>query len=70
MLIETTVATALIVAERIRARIAAEPFAGGKVTISIGVAECPTHGDTPEALVAARRRRCYRARRARGATGS
>jgi diguanylate cyclase (GGDEF)-like protein len=62
MLIETTIATALIVAERIRSRIAAEPFAGGKVTISIGVAECPTHGDTPEALVASADAALYRAK--------
>ena len=51
MLLETTVGTAAIVAERIRARVAIEEFAGGKVTISIGVAECPSHGDTPESLI-------------------
>src|SRR5204863_2814518 len=48
MLLETTVGTAAIVAERMRARVASEQFAGGRITISIGVAECPTHGDTPE----------------------
>ena len=51
MLLETTVATAAIVAERIRARVAIEEFDGGRITISIGVAECPSHGDTPESLV-------------------
>jgi diguanylate cyclase (GGDEF)-like protein len=51
MLLETTVGTALIVAERIRAQVAAEEFAGGSITVSIGVAECPTHGDTPESLI-------------------
>jgi len=51
MLLETTVAEAAIVAERIRARVAIEEFAGGRITISIGVAECPTHGDTPESLI-------------------
>jgi diguanylate cyclase (GGDEF)-like protein len=51
MLLETTVGTAAIVAERIRARVAVEEFAGGRITISIGVAECPSHGDTPESLI-------------------
>ena len=51
MLLETTVGTAAIVAERIRARVAIEEFAGGRITISIGVAECPSHGDTPESLI-------------------
>ena len=51
MLLETTVGEAAIVAERIRARVAIEEFAGGKITISIGVAECPSHGDTPESLI-------------------
>ena len=51
MLLETTVGTAAIVAERMRARVASEQFAGGRITISIGVAECPTHGDTPESLL-------------------
>jgi diguanylate cyclase (GGDEF)-like protein len=51
ILLETTVGTAAIVAERIRGEVASEKFAGGKVTISIGVAECPSHGDTPESLI-------------------
>jgi len=51
MLLETTVGTAEIVAERIRARVASEEFAGGRITMSIGVAECPSHGDTPESLI-------------------
>jgi len=51
MLLETTVGTAAIVAERIRARVAIEGFAGGRITMSIGVAECPSHGDTPESLI-------------------
>src|SRR3989449_1320388 len=42
VLLETTVATAALVAERIRARVAAEAFGGGgRMTVSIGVAECP-----------------------------
>jgi len=51
VLLETTVATAVMVAERIRAGVAAEPFGGGRMTVSIGVAECPAHGDTPESLI-------------------
>jgi diguanylate cyclase (GGDEF)-like protein len=51
MLLETTVGEAAIVAERIRARVAIEELAGGRITISIGVAECPSHGDTPESLI-------------------
>jgi diguanylate cyclase (GGDEF)-like protein len=51
MLLETTLGTALTVAERVRARVAAEEFAGGRITISIGVAEYPSHGDTPESLI-------------------
>ena len=52
VLLETTITTAALVAERIRARVAAEPFDGGRMTVSIGVAECPAHGDTPESLIA------------------
>jgi len=52
VLLETTVATAALVAERIRASVATETFDGGKMTMSIGVAECPAHGDTPESLIA------------------
>jgi len=62
MLLETTVATAVVVAERIRARVASEPFAGGKMTMSIGVAECPGHGDTPEALIASADAALYQAK--------
>ncbi len=51
MLLETTVATAEIVAQRIRAEVAAADFGGRSMTVSIGVAECPVHGDTPEALI-------------------
>jgi len=52
MLIEAPLATALIVGERIRARVAAEPFPGGRLSVSVGTAEYPTHGDTPEELIA------------------
>jgi diguanylate cyclase (GGDEF)-like protein len=62
MLLETTIATAAIVAERIRARVAAEEFGGGRVTVSIGVAECPAHGDTPEELIASADAAMYQAK--------
>src|SRR5437879_13024639 len=61
MLLETTLATATTVGERIRARVAAEQFGGGKMTVSVGVAEYPSHGDTPEALIASADAAVYRA---------
>lgn len=44
---------AVAAAERIRRRLDREIFDGGKVTASIGVAEFPTHGETPMELIAA-----------------
>jgi diguanylate cyclase (GGDEF)-like protein len=49
---ESDIAAAEEVAERIRKHLADEEFTGGKVTVSIGLAEFPEHGDSPEALVA------------------
>src|SRR6185437_536293 len=51
MLIEAPIATAAAVGERLRARVAAEEFGGGRVTVSVGAAEYPTHGETPEELI-------------------
>jgi len=62
MLIEAPLATAAIVAERIRARVASEPFEGGKVTVSVGIAEYPSHGDTPEELIASADAAMYQAK--------
>ena len=62
MLLEAPLATAAIVGERIRARVASEPFEGGKVTMSIGIAEYPSHGDTPEELIASADAAMYRAK--------
>jgi diguanylate cyclase (GGDEF)-like protein len=62
MLIEAPLATAAIVAERIRARVASEPFEGGKVTVSIGIAEYPSHGDTPEEMIASADAAMYKAK--------
>ena len=62
MLLETTLATATTVAERIRARVAAEQFGAGRMTVSVGVAEYPSHGDTPEELIASADAAMYRAK--------
>ncbi|HVH09115.1 MAG TPA: diguanylate cyclase [Gemmatimonadales bacterium] len=62
MLLETTIATAAIVAERIRGRVAEETFEGGSITLSVGGAEYPTHGDTPEELIASADAAMYRAK--------
>jgi len=62
MLLEAPLTTAAIVGERIRARVASEPFEGGKVTVSIGIAEYPSHGDTPEELIASADAAMYRAK--------
>jgi diguanylate cyclase (GGDEF)-like protein len=43
----------MMAAERIRTALAKETFDGGAVTMSIGVAEFPTHGDTTAAVIAA-----------------
>ncbi len=48
MLIEAPIATAAAVGERLRARVAAEDFGAGRLTVSVGAAEYPTHGETPE----------------------
>jgi diguanylate cyclase (GGDEF)-like protein len=62
VLLETTIATAAVVAERIRAHVAAEAFGEGRMTMSIGVAECPAHGDTAESLIASADAAMYEAK--------
>ena len=52
LLPETEIEGALEVAERIRSRIAAENFPDRTVTLSIGVAEFPTHADRAEQIIA------------------
>lgn len=56
---------ALQAAERIRARVAAEKFppADQPVTVSIGAAMFPEHGDSPEAIVTSADRVLYEAKR-------
>lgn len=62
LLPETTLDDAADVAERLRTRLAGEPFEGDRVTVSIGVAEFPQHGDTPEAVIASADTALYRAK--------
>ena len=66
MMPETRAAGGVDVAERIRARLASEKLPEGAVTISLGVAEFPLHGDTPDALIAAADAALYQAKRAGG----
>jgi len=51
-------------AERIRERVRAEQFEGGLVTISIGVAEYPSQGDTAESVIGQADAALYEAKRA------
>ncbi len=51
-------------AERIRKQVRAEQFKGGSVTLSIGVAEYPSHGDTAEAVIGQADAALYEAKRA------
>lgn len=51
LLPETTAESASALADRIRRRVAEQPLEVGTITISIGIAEFPTHGDSGEALI-------------------
>ena len=62
MLLECTMATATIVAERIRARVAETDVGDGKLTVSIGLAEYPEGGETPEELIATADTAMYQAK--------
>lgn len=57
-------AGAVAIAERIRDQLAQRAFAGGSITLSIGVAEFPAHGESSEALIAAADVALYEAKRA------
>jgi diguanylate cyclase (GGDEF)-like protein len=59
---ETKLAAAVDVAERIRETLATRIFEGRRVTLSIGVAEYPVHGETAEALIAAADAALYQAK--------
>src|SRR6266576_1028817 len=62
MLLEANLATATMVAERIRARVAEQDMAEGTLTLSIGVAEYPDGGETPEELIATADAAMYKAK--------
>ncbi|HEV8381556.1 MAG TPA: diguanylate cyclase [Gemmatimonadales bacterium] len=62
MLLEANLATAALVAERIRARVAEQDLGEGKLTLSIGVADYPDGGDTPEELIATADGAMYKAK--------
>ena len=51
-------------ASRIREQLAQQRFLGGAVTLSIGVAEFPAHGDSGDALIAAADAALYESKRA------
>jgi diguanylate cyclase (GGDEF)-like protein len=61
---ETRVTGARQVAERIRARLAAELFQGQRITLSIGIAEFPKDADVPQGVIAAADAALYQAKRA------
>lgn len=63
LLPDTGIDLAADVAERIRARLAKERFAGGKITLSIGIGEFPAHGASLESLIASADSALYRAKR-------
>jgi diguanylate cyclase (GGDEF)-like protein len=62
MLLETTLSIAATVAERIRARVESESFGPGRLSVSIGAAEYPAHGDSPEELIASADAAMYQAK--------
>jgi diguanylate cyclase (GGDEF)-like protein len=64
MLLEANLATATLVAERIRNRVAEQDLGEGSLTLSIGVAEYPDGGDTPEELIATADAAMYKAKNA------
>lgn len=63
LLADTVGEGALQVAERIRARVAAEEFPGRKITVSIGMAEFPVHGHTADAVISRADEALYAAKR-------
>ncbi|HEX5576534.1 MAG TPA: GGDEF domain-containing protein, partial [Gemmatimonadales bacterium] len=64
LLTDTTGDVAAEVAERIRARVAAQEFPGRKITLSIGIAEFPEHGQTAEEVISCADEALYAAKRA------
>ena len=54
---------AVLAAERIRKRLAQQTFDGHQITISVGAAEFPMHGDSPAAVIGAADEALYEAKR-------
>ncbi len=65
LLHEVASADALLLADRVRGAVAAATFGPGdhKITVSIGVASYPEHGETAEAVIASADAGLYRAKR-------
>lgn len=63
LLPDTGIDAAVEVADRIRARQASEHFSGEAITLSIGIAEFPTHGGSLESLIASADSALYHAKR-------
>src|SRR5438067_1116813 len=63
LLPETRAAGAIETAQRFRASLATDELVGGKLSVSIGVAQFPEDGDAPEGLLARADAALYRAKR-------
>lgn len=63
LLPETSIAGAMEVAERIRARVESTPFPHRSITLSIGVAEFPAHAESPKLVMKAADVALYHAKR-------
>lgn len=63
LLPDTGIAQAAEVAERIRNEVGRERFIGGTITLSIGVADFPTHGGSVDSLIASADAALYHAKR-------
>jgi diguanylate cyclase (GGDEF)-like protein len=63
LLPECELSNAVLAGERIRTRLAKESFDGRTVTISVGAAEFPMHGDNAGAVIAAADEALYEAKR-------
>jgi diguanylate cyclase (GGDEF)-like protein len=64
LLTNTAGESAVEIAERIRARVASQEFSGRKITVSIGIAEFPEHGQSAEAVISSADEALYAAKRA------
>jgi len=63
LLPECDLANGIAAGQRIRARLAKESFDGRQVTISVGVAEFPMHGDSASAVIGAADAALYESKR-------